>query len=45
MLQRRFQLGEFDENVMENIEEMYFVVNLDNRRTLGFRRDTSIKYA
>jgi hypothetical protein len=30
VLQRGFQLGEFDENVMENIDETHFVVNLDN---------------
>ena len=30
---------------MENIDETHFVVNMDNGRTLGFRGDTTIKYA
>jgi hypothetical protein len=30
---------------MENLDEMHFVVNLDNGHTLGFRGDTSIIYA
>ena len=30
---------------MENIEEMHFVVNMDNDRTLGFRGDILVKYA
>jgi hypothetical protein len=36
---------EFNENVMENLDEMHFVVNLDNGHTLGFRGDTSVTYA
>jgi hypothetical protein len=44
-LQRRFQSGEFDENIMENLNETHFVVNSDNGHTLGFREDTSITYA
>ena len=30
---------------MENIDETHFVINLDNGRTLGFRGDTTVKYA
>ena len=30
---------------MENVDETHFVVNLDNSRTLGFRGDTTVKYA
>jgi hypothetical protein len=30
---------------IENIDETHFVVNVDNGRTLGFRGDTTIKYA
>jgi hypothetical protein len=30
---------------MENIDKTHFVVNLDNGCTLGFRGDTSVKYA
>ena len=30
---------------MENIDETYFVVNMNNGRTLGFRGDTTVSYA
>jgi hypothetical protein len=42
VLQRGFQSREFDENVMENLDETHLVVNLDNGHTLGFRGDTSV---
>ena len=45
VLHRGFETGVFDEDLMENVDEIYFVVNLDNGRTLGFRDDTSVKYA
>ena len=35
---------EFDENLMENVDETHFVINLNNGRTLGFRGDTTVKY-
>ena len=45
LLQRGFGTGVYDENLMENVDETHFVVNLDNGRTLGFRGDTTMKYA
>ena len=30
---------------MENLDENHFVVHLDNGKTLGFRGDTTVKYA
>ena len=45
VLHRGFEIGVFDENLMENINETHFVVNLDKGRTFGFRGDTTIKYA
>ena len=45
ILQRGFASGEFDKNLMENLDETHFVVNLDNGRTLGFHKDTTVKYA
>jgi hypothetical protein len=45
VLQRDFQTGIFDENLIENIDETHFVINIDNGRTLGFRGDTTVKYA
>ena len=45
VLNRGFQDGTFDENLMENIDKTHFVVNMDNGRTLGFCGDTTVKYA
>jgi hypothetical protein len=45
VLQRGFQTGIFDENLIENINETHFVINMGNGRTLGFRGDTTMKYA
>ena len=44
VLKRGFDSSFFDENLMENIDETHFVVNMDNGRTLGFWNDTSTKY-
>jgi hypothetical protein len=44
ILQRGFQTGIFDENLIENIDETHFVINMDNGRTLGFWGDTIVKY-
>ena len=45
VLKRNFDNDFFDENLMENIDETHFVINMDNGRTLGFWDDTSTKYA
>jgi hypothetical protein len=45
VLQRDFLTCIFDENLIENIDETHFVINMDNGRTLGFRGDTIVKYA
>jgi hypothetical protein len=44
VLQRDFQAGIFDEKLIENIDEIHFVINMDNGCTLGFRGDTTMKY-
>ena len=44
VLQRGFHTGLFHEDLMENIDEAHFVVNMDNGRTLGFRNDSVVKY-
>ena len=36
MVYRSFKSGVFDDNLMENVDETHFVVNLDSGRTLGF---------
>ena len=40
-----FQNGSFDENLIENLDKTHFTVNMDNGKALGFRGDTSVKYA
>ena len=30
---------------MENVDETHFVINMDNGRSLGFRGDSTVKYA
>jgi hypothetical protein len=44
VLQRDFQTGIFDENLIENKDETHFVINMDNSHTLGFQGDTTVKY-
>ena len=45
VLKRGFENRLFDENLMENIDEMHLVVNMDNGTILGFWGDTLVKYA
>eukprot|EP00474_Spongospora_subterranea_P005517 CRZ05975.1 hypothetical protein [Spongospora subterranea] len=42
---RRFRSGDLDENLVENVDETHFVINMDNGRTLGFKGDDDVKYA
>ena len=44
ILQRGFQSGIFDKNLMKNLDEIHFTRNMNNGRTLGFRGNTIIKY-
>ena len=44
-MQRGFQTGIFDENLIKNINETHFVINVDNGCILGFQEDTIVKYA
>ena len=39
-----FESGDFDENNMSNLDETHFIINMDNRKTLGFSRDKKIRY-
>ena len=45
VLHRGFETRVFYENLMENVNETHFFVNLDNDRTLGFGGNTTVKYA
>jgi hypothetical protein len=42
---RRFKSGELDENMVENVDETHFILNMDDGKTLGFVEDDQIKYA
>jgi DDE superfamily endonuclease len=44
-LQRQFETGTLDEQLFRNADETHFVINMDNGRTLGFRKEEVIKYA
>lgn len=44
VIAREFRSGALDENLMQNIDETHFVINMDNRRTLGLCGDKSVKY-
>ena len=43
-IQRDFVSGALDENMVENIDETHFIVNMDDGKTLGFRGDEECKY-
>ena len=45
ILQCGFQSNVFDDNIMENLNETHFMINMGNGCTLGFWSDTSVKYA
>ena len=45
ILYRGFSNGTSDENLMENIDETHFVVNMNNKITLGFRGDITVSNA
>ena len=45
VVQRGFLSKEYHEDYIENVDETYFVINVDNGRTLGFRGDQVVKYA
>ena len=45
VLQWGFQLDTFDENLIKNLKEIHFTINIDNGCILGFYEDTSVKCA
>lgn len=42
---RGFSSDQLDENLIENMDETHFVMNVDNGRNLGIRGDNDVKYA
>ena len=43
-LARQFRTKQIDENDVENADEMHFVIDMDNRSTLGFTGDEWVNY-
>ena len=43
-LQRGFIQGDLHDDLVENVDETHFIVNMDNGRMLGFRGDDVVKY-
>ena len=43
-LYQGFLSGEYNENYMENVDETHFLINVDNKKTLGFCGDQAVKY-
>ena len=41
----KFNSGQLDDSLIENIDETHFIINMDNGRTLGFRGDENVKHA
>ena len=44
-LSRGFENGELNEDLIENVDEIHFIINMDNGKTLEFREDDTVKYA
>ena len=44
-LHRGFLSGKFNENYMENVDEIHFLINVDNMKILGFRGNQAVKYS
>ncbi|KAL2642890.1 hypothetical protein R1flu_010477 [Riccia fluitans] len=42
---REFTDGQLDEDMVENVDETHFIINMDNGRTLGFQGDQEVQYA
>lgn len=43
-LRRGFLDGTYHQDLMENMDETHFIINMDNGRTLGFKGDSEVKY-
>ncbi|OWZ04528.1 hypothetical protein PHMEG_00023552 [Phytophthora megakarya] len=44
-LKRGFESGHFINDQMYNMDETHFIVDMDNGKTLSFKRDQHVKYA
>lgn len=43
-VKRDFDAGVLDENMVENIDETHFVVNMDNKKTIAVKGTDTVKY-
>lgn len=44
-VKREFDSGELDKNLVENMDETHFLINMDNGRTLAMKGTDNMKYA
>ena len=44
-VKRQFDNGELDEDLIENMDETHFVINMDNGKTLAMKGAENVKYA
>ena len=45
VLQRSFEAKLLDENMVDNMDETHFILNMNNRKTLSFRGSNKVNYA
>jgi hypothetical protein len=44
VLTKGYAKEDFHEDSMENIDEIHFCINFDNKKTLGFQGHSQVKY-
>ena len=44
VLKHWFKLRKLDENLIENANETHFIINYNNKKTLGFESGKHVKY-
>ncbi len=44
-VQRLFEVGDMDENMVENMDETHFIYNMGDHKTLSIRGDKKVNYA
>jgi hypothetical protein len=44
ILKCQFESRKLDENLIENIDEIHYIINCDNRKILEFKVDKHVKY-
>jgi hypothetical protein len=44
VLKCQFEPGKLDENLIKNEDEIHFIINCDNRKTLRFKSNKHVKH-